>query len=217
MHHTRQPVAKGPDGAASDLSSFIPPVPSHSSHSQTTHPELDMASASASLPSPPLMHFPHCRLDITTFPPADLASISGSTPRPPQGKLEQIALPGALVRTLLSRFEGDTTTLSAPSSSSSSSSSQQSLSRTKRGDRRIQIQRHFDDNDEWVFSRCLLADFTGFREEDAETLSSQGRLCCWASVVLQPQAHGDGDKWELGFVVQRVGVKDPGNGWCECF
>lgn len=64
-------------------------------------------------------------------------------------------------------------------------------------------------------------------------LSAQGRLCCWASVVLQPaqreQAEeqrgggregdpGDGPaEWELGFVVHKVGVRDPGSGWCECF
>lgn len=86
----------------------------------------------------------------------------------------------------------------------------------------MQIQPHFDDADDWVFSRCLLADFTGFREDEAEVLSSQGRLCCWASVVLQPQpdegAGGEGEgRWQLGFVVQRVGVRDPGSGWCECF
>jgi hypothetical protein len=90
----------------------------------------------------------------------------------------------------------------------------------------VQIQRHFDDADDWVFSRCLLADFTGFREDEAEVLSAQGRLCCWASVVLQPQrrldgGHGEGEgeegKWELGFVVHRVGVRHPETGWCECF
>lgn len=130
----------------------------------------------------------------------------------------------------------------------------------------MRIQPHFDDADEWVFSRCLLADFTGFREDEAEALSTAagaGRLCCWASVVLSPprrrragwvgggmgfEGGEDGDgledeleeeglggqgleglggenggeageegRWELEFVVQRVGVRDPGSGWCECF
>ncbi|KAG7284907.1 hypothetical protein NEMBOFW57_009522 [Staphylotrichum longicolle] len=75
----------------------------------------------------------------------------------------------------------------------------------------MRIQRHFDDADDWVFSRCLLADFTGFREDEAEALSAQGRLCCWASVVLQPlpQSQSEGEEqgvrmWELGFVVERT-------------
>jgi hypothetical protein len=50
----------------------------------------------------------------------------------------------------------------------------------------VRIQRHFDDAADWVFSRCLLADFTSFRDDEADALSSQGRLCCWASVVLRP-------------------------------
>jgi hypothetical protein len=174
------------------------------------------------------MHFPHCRLELIDFPHTSLTS--------GYGKLEQIALPGPLVRTLLSRFESELPTLQPqphppsppPSSLPSTTSSSRATTRpaaAKPKQKRVQIQRHFDDNDDWVFSRCLLADFTGFREDEAEVLSAQGRLCCWASVVLQPQRGPDGGqdqcdgegKWELGFVVHRVGVRHPETGWCECF
>ncbi|KAL2131604.1 hypothetical protein VTI74DRAFT_4820 [Chaetomium olivicolor] len=211
MANTRQPVAKGSDVAASDLPSFIPTAPSHPPATTQENAQPEIARDSAPLPAPPLMHFPHCRLDITTFPAPDFTSSTGTTISP--GKVEQIALPGSLVRTLLSRFEEEPT-------AQQQSQQQRPASRIEHPrERRVQIQRHFDDNDDWVFSRCLLADFTGFREDEAEVLSSQGRLCCWASVVLQPQQEqqGSGDKWELGFVVQRVGVRDPGSGWCECF
>jgi hypothetical protein len=82
------------------------------------------------------------------------------------------------------------------------------------------VEPHADDGAEWVYSRCLLVDFTGFCEDEAEALSAQGRLCCWASVVLHPvveQADGTTVTWDLGFVVHRVGVRDPESGWCECF
>lgn len=37
-----------------------------------------------------------------------------------------------------------------------------------------------------------------------------------------PQSQSEGEEqgvrmWELGFLVERVGVTDPGSGWCECF
>ncbi|KAH6619432.1 hypothetical protein B0J18DRAFT_467584 [Chaetomium sp. MPI-SDFR-AT-0129] len=179
---------------------------------------------------PPLMHFPHCRLDIITFP-----SLPHQTGSPLAGKIEQVALPGPLVRTLLSRFESDLQQQQTEGQQHHQPSNLNHHPTTKPHSPRsapipIQIQRHFDDDSDWVSSRCLLADFTGFREEEAEVLSAQGRLCCWASVVLRPVSDpvaggnttggtvngGDG-KWELAFVVQRVGVRDPGGGWCECF
>ncbi|KAL2170759.1 hypothetical protein VTG60DRAFT_4414 [Thermothelomyces hinnuleus] len=335
-------------------------------------PSSPQLSVEENFPTPvPLMHFPHCRLDITT-----VSSPSGS------GKFEQVALPGALVRTLLSRFDGDLrrrqqrqqhSPPSPPSPPQQQSQQQQQLlllqqpaahspthrpgpsgkEGKKKGNKKqrvttttttaaaaaatpttrhphphprcsqprhnshktrrrpttiIRIQPHFDDADDWVFSRCLLADFTGFREDEAEVLSAQGRLCCWASVVLQRQQHppppppqgqgrqgqqhkgcGEAEEeeeeeglhrdrdtttttgiisatcgggqagvlevegggicngddacagqcgsaledveegeeeeeeeeeeamWELGFIVHRVGVRDPGSGWCECF
>jgi hypothetical protein len=195
-------------------------------HTPYAH-HLDPAPEDAFSAPPPLMHFPHCRLDISTlcsagFPPAAAAGA-------PSSRLEQVALPGPLVRTLLSRFESTIQQNPQPTSSSSSpppssASSSSSRRRHKAAEQRVQIQQHFDDADDWVFSRCLLGDFTGFREDEAEVLSSQGRLCCWASVVLQPQpeeedgeGQGERGKWQLGFVVQRVGVRDPGSGWCECF
>jgi hypothetical protein len=174
------------------------------------------------------MHFPHCRLDISSLCSAGFPASAGT----PNSRLEQVALPGPLVRTLLSRFESTIQqnpqpTSSLPSPPPPPPPSSSSRRRHKPTERRVQIQQHFDDADDWVSSRCLLADFTGFREDEAEVLSSQGRLCCWASVVLQPQpdenengegqGQGERGKWQLGFVVQRVGVRDPGSGWCECF
>jgi hypothetical protein len=192
------------------------------------------------------MHFPHCRLDITHIPSThNDGTASASSP----GKIEQIALPGALVRTLLSLFEetqqpsfpgppsppATSPPPSPPSSSSSLSNASSSGDDRERKTTfstsvapnpllRMRIQRHLDDADDWVFSRCLLADFTGFREDEAEAMSAQGQLCCWANVVVQPlpQSQPQGEQqgvrmWELGFVVQRVGVTDQGSGWCECF
>ena len=153
--------------------------------------------------------------------------------------MEQIALPGALVRTLLSRFEEghahraqlprrpqtNDEPAALPTTAGGSGEKTRRRLRTPRREQQLTIQRHFDDADDWVFSRCLLADFTGFREDEAEILSAQDRLCCWASVVLQPRVDVEEDSseeagegaWELRFVVQRVGVRDPGSGWCECF
>ncbi|KAL2017736.1 hypothetical protein VTK56DRAFT_1706 [Thermocarpiscus australiensis] len=219
----------------------------------------------------PLIHFPHCKVRITTTP-VDFSfhsgtqnttttsdNISRAAAASAAGKIEQIALPGTLVRTLLSRLDSSlyhrrhhqqqqppppcrqedpdrspttpqeaSTTATGLSSGSTSEDTPQITSTPS-----SRIQRHFDDDDEWVFSRCLLADFTGLREDEAEALSSRGSLCCWASVVLHalPGGQGldedeDGDGtgesgarwwWDLGFVVYRVGVRDPRSGWCECF
>lgn len=260
----------------------------HQNHDPQSDTELEPSLCEEpqddELPDPlPLMHFPHCRLEISTFP----------TPNGP-GKLEQIALPGSLVRTLLSRFETDLqqhqeeeyqyqqqrqqyrrTPSPSPATSkphsppSPQTTTTTTTTATPTAPRPIRIQPHFDDAADWVFSRCLLADFTGFREDEAEALSTAagaGRLCCWASVVLSPprrrrsagvggggggsmgfggmfgeDEEGDEDeleeeeglrglqggesgaegedegRWELEFVVQRVGVRDPGSGWCECF
>lgn len=108
----------------------------------------------------PLIHIPHCRLEITEFEHG--------------GMIERVALPRAVVHTMLSR-------LPLPDGMGP---------------------RHFDDDDEWVFSRCLLSDFSGLDAAEAAWLSSQGRLCCWASVVLMH--HGDRGVWDLGVVVHRV-------------
>lgn len=108
----------------------------------------------------PLIHIPHCRLEITEFEHG--------------GMIERVALPRAVVHTMLSR-------LPLPDGMGP---------------------RHFDDDDEWVFSRCLLSDFSGLDAAEAAWLSSQGRLCCWASVVLM--RHGDRGVWDLGVVAHRV-------------
>ncbi|KAK4129051.1 hypothetical protein N657DRAFT_676736 [Parathielavia appendiculata] len=242
MHSSRQPAQKGPDGSPMELALqaselLLSMTQIHQNpQSESDQEDLDQQGTL----SPPLMHFPHCRLEVADFPLDNAASTTS------QGKLEQVALPGPLVRTFLSRFEseqllvfseaGGPHSASPPSPSPSPSpspttSSSNTSSTAKPSERRVQVQRHFDDGDDWVFSRCLLADFTGFRDDEAEVLSAQGRLCCWASVVLQPQQRpreqqqrqqheGLGQvqgKWELGFVVHRVGVRDPETGWCECF
>ncbi|KAL2161682.1 hypothetical protein VTH06DRAFT_8244 [Thermothelomyces fergusii] len=374
MHSsTRHQAQKGTDSSAMELALHASDLLLSSTLLQDQMPQMQDTQPELSSPQlhvdetsrpVPLMHFPHCRLDITT-----ISSPMGS------GKCEQIALPGSLVRTLLSRFDGhfrqrqQRQQYTPPSSAQPSQQQQQSQQqhqlqppaarssnyrpgpggqeRKKKGNKEhrttattttaaaaaaasaapttchprkasrrppiIRIQPHIDDADDWVFSRCLLADFTGFREEDAEALSSQGRLCCWASVVLERQQpppqprqrrrrqpppqlqgqarrhagcgegreeeggqdgglhrgrdiaapgggkqaagdleaegggirHGNGvddndvcvgrhrtgleDEewqeeeeeeevmWELKFIVQRVGVRDPKSGWCECF
>ena len=212
-------VPKDTDGAPADaLRPSNPPHAHQQSQSQSQSETCPQPE-----PAPALMHFPHCRLEITTPSSGLVPTASQNTTA---GKIEQVALPGTLVRTLLARFESQsqtpptsqlqphqphnpttatTTSRTARPNSSSSSSSSSS---------RLRLQQHFDDNDKWVFSRCLLADFTGFREDEAEALSRQGSLCCWASVVLQ-QSPTRG--WDLGFVVHRIGVRDPRSGWCECF
>ncbi|KAH6650394.1 hypothetical protein F5144DRAFT_543447 [Chaetomium tenue] len=287
----RQTPQKGQENSPMDLalhttdllaSTQIPqPHQNHDPQSDTElEPSLCEEPQDDELPDPlPLMHFPHCRLEITTFP----------TPNGP-GKLEQIALPGSLVRTLLSRFETDlqqhqeeeyqyqqqrqqhrrtpspspaAAAASKPHSPPSPPTTTTTTTPTT-APRPVRIQPHFDDAADWVFSRCLLADFTGFREDEAEALSTAagaGRLCCWASVVLSPPRRrrsgagtagvggggmgfggifGDDEdelaeeeeeeglrglggvsgvegedegRWELEFVVQRVGVRDPGSGW----
>ncbi|KAK4132047.1 hypothetical protein BT67DRAFT_444171 [Trichocladium antarcticum] len=176
--------------------------------------------------APPLMHFPHCRLEITT--PSNGLVLAGSrnatadtcNDMPTNAcKLERAALPGTLVRSLLARFESQCHPQLSPQSqrphdSTTATATTTTRTRTRRP-ARLQLQRHFDDDDEWVFSRCMLADFTGFREDDAEALSRQGSLCCWASVMLQQSP--DTGAWNLGFVVHRIGVRDPASGWCQCF
>jgi hypothetical protein len=193
---------------------------------------------------PPLMHFPNCRLDITTITASDLpASVRDnltSSSIPPECKFERVALPGSLVRTLLSRFDDQisrTTTTTQPRDQPQAHPHPQQKPAAAKKERKEEvqtIQRHFDDGDEWVYSRCLLADYTNFREDEAEVLSEHGRLCCWASVLLRPlplphrseeEEEGEGEggsgsgdgRWELEFVVQRVGVRDPESGWCGCF
>lgn len=133
-------------------------------------------SHAATEPAPqptPLIHIPHCRLEITEFEHG--------------GMIERVALPRAVVHTMLSR-------LPLPDGMGP---------------------RHFDDDDEWVFSRCLLSDFSGLDADEAAWLSSQGRLCCWASVVLM--RHGDRGVWDLGVVVHRVlADRETGSGRCAC-
>ena len=106
-------------------------------------------------------------------------------------KLERVALPRTIVQTLLSHMV---------------------LPR----DAQVIGQPHFDDSDEWVYSRCLLADFSGMAEDEATLLSNEGRLCCWVSVVLTRSDHGE-QTWDLCFVVHKIlARRDPQTGRCCC-
>ncbi|KAL2271418.1 hypothetical protein VTJ83DRAFT_789 [Remersonia thermophila] len=241
---------------------------------------------------PPVMHFPHCRLDVCTieFP----SSSAGGAPVP--GKVERVGLPGSLVRTLLRRFDeyqrrwpphprpqarAQASTDDGPASAKNAAAADRSRPPRPAPQGQHAILPHFEDGHDWVYTRCVLAEFTGLRENDAAALSRQGRLCCWASVMLYPlQDDGDGGAanqgearglgsptepgslpkgggvggggriggrgdaggrggrggraargpagaqqgdagrprlWELRFVVQKVRVRDPASGWCECF
>ena len=201
-----------------------------------------------------LMHFPLCRVDIKPlceeFPDLPESSV--------MNKYECVGLPGSLVRNIISRIESmsaeriSTTALSRmpvdqllkqdqsafETSSSPSlatlpslSSSQQlyTASRQLPSQQKVCIRPHFDDQDDWVYSRCILTDFTALSADDAEYWSQNNNLCCWARVSLRRccdkagrigEDTADGDdssQWELEFIVQRVGLRHPTSGWCECF
>lgn len=129
--------------------------------------------------STPLIHIPNCRLDVDEFRVFEHV------------KLERVALPRAIVQTLLSHMVLPCETQAIGLS-------------------------HFDDSNEWVYSRCLLADFSGMAEDEAALLSDEGRLCCWASVVLTQSDHG-GQPWDLCFVVHKIlAHRDPETGRCCC-
>ncbi|KAK4174838.1 hypothetical protein QBC36DRAFT_33643 [Triangularia setosa] len=129
----------------------------------------------------PLIHVPHCYLNVTSYTTANHHS---------PGLIERVGLPRSLVQGFLSSIR---LPFSAASVIGLNSTEFDLVTNTVP---------HVDDQDDWVFSRCLLADFTGFGEESAATLSRQGRLCCWVSVVLD----GSSGVWDLNFVVHRVGV-----------
>ncbi|KAK4196974.1 hypothetical protein QBC40DRAFT_109630 [Triangularia verruculosa] len=130
----------------------------------------------------PLIHVPHCFLNVTSYTPDN---------RHTPGLVERVGLPRALV-------EGFLSSMRLPSSTANIVG----LHAGAEVDLSTGVVPHIDDQDEWVFSRCLLADFTGFGEEAAATLSRQGRLCCWISVVLDASS----GTWDINFVVHRVGV-----------
>jgi len=201
-----------------------------------------------------LMHFPLCRVDIKPlceeFPGLPESSV--------MNKFECVGLPGSLVRNIISHIESMSAerisaaalsritvdqlskqntfafeTSSSPSLATlpSLSSSQQphTASRQLPLQQKVCIRPHFDDQDDWVYSRCILADFTALSADDAEYWSQNNNLCCWARVSLRrcrdkagrignDAADGNGgDQWELEFIVQRVGLRHPTSGWCECF
>ncbi|KAK0748350.1 hypothetical protein B0T21DRAFT_251053, partial [Apiosordaria backusii] len=142
----------------------------------------------------PLIHIPHCYLSVTSHHPDN----HHHTQTP--GLVERVGLPRSLV-------QGFLTSIRLPSSPGTivGLDNHFDLGATTN---HVAPHPHIDDGDDWVFSRCLLADFTGFSEEAAATLSRQGKLCCWISVVLD----GSSGVWDLGFVVHRVGVCDERDG-----
>ncbi|KAK0624803.1 hypothetical protein B0T17DRAFT_654661 [Bombardia bombarda] len=105
----------------------------------------------AAVATTPFIHISHCKLDITRFDEVPSSPFNDSN-----NKLERVALPRSTVQTFLSSEH-----LTLPLGSGAS------------------VRPHFDDDDEWVYSRCLLADFSGLGEEEAEaapSLSLAGKL-----------------------------------------
>ncbi|KAK3395418.1 hypothetical protein B0T20DRAFT_34405 [Sordaria brevicollis] len=143
----------------------------------------------------PLIHIPQCKLSVTNFDdirqPLPAAGRGGPYSGHGSIKVEQVALPRAVVQQFMSGIR---------------------LPNGLAAD--VAFPRHFDDDDEWVQSRCILSDFSELEEEEAARLSSEERLCCWGSLVLSR----DGDHgWDLGFVVHRVLTqRDPVTGSCGC-
>ncbi|KAK3329863.1 hypothetical protein B0H66DRAFT_39724 [Apodospora peruviana] len=99
-------------------------------------------------------------------------------------KLESVALPGQFVRAFLSSLG-------------------LSLGRD------VNVIAHADDDRSWTYSRCQMTDFSSFSQDEATVLSNQGRLGCWATVLLtrlDGEARGDVSRWDLRFMIQRVVV-----------
>ncbi|CCC07868.1 hypothetical protein SMACR_01433 [Sordaria macrospora] len=146
----------------------------------------------------PFIHIPRCKLSVTNFDdihqPLPAAGRGGPYPGHGSIKIEQVALPRAVVQQFLSGVR-------LPNGIAGM-------------DVDVAFPRHFDDADEWVQSRCILSDFSELDEEEAAQLSSEERLCCWGSIVLTR----DGDNgWDLGFVMHRVLTqRDPVSGTCGC-
>ncbi|KAK0663892.1 hypothetical protein QBC41DRAFT_23394 [Cercophora samala] len=147
----------------------------------TGRPHRSRQLQESQLMTTPLIHVPHCYLNVTSYTPANHHA---------PGLVERIGLPRSLVQGFLSSIQLPSSTATVVGLDHADF------------DLVTSAVPHIDDQDDWVFSRCLLADFTGFGEESAATLSRQGRLCCWISVVLD----GSSGVWDLNFVVHRVGV-----------
>lgn len=95
---------------------------------------------------------------------------------PLSGAIERVAINGSVVRALLAHA-------SLPSGISA-------------------LRPHVDDSQEWVYSRCLMSDFSCLNEQETKALSETGQLCCLASVVLARE--GSGGEWDLFIVVHKV-------------
>ncbi|KAM7200179.1 hypothetical protein V8F20_005397 [Naviculisporaceae sp. PSN 640] len=129
-------------------------------------------------PATPFIFVP-CQLDISSC--EQFSGQSGSSSSCVE-KLECVGLPGDFVRAFLSG-------VLLPGGGMSDSDQLGAA--------------HFDDDDPWVFSRCIMTDFSGMGSEEAAFLSREGRLGCWASVTLTRQASGT---WDLGFLIHRLVV-----------
>ncbi|KAK3393428.1 hypothetical protein B0H63DRAFT_443674 [Podospora didyma] len=137
----------------------------------------------------PLIHISPCSLDVSSaLSPSRAGASAGARPR--GCDVERVALPSAIVQAVLSQIE------------------------LPRGLTTYDLMPHLDDANELVYTRCLLTDFTNVDPNHAAALSQEGRLCCWASVVLMLR---EGVVWDLGFVVHRVLThRDPETGLCPC-
>lgn len=141
----------------------------------------------------PFLHVPQCKLEVTRFDELSELTRSASSPSP-FDKVERVALPGALVRALLAG-------LPLPDNSSGMMG--------RRDAALVPVLPHLDDEEDWVWSRCILTDFTGMSEERASSMSRQGRLACRTSVLLT-RTSGDNDagdgpgRWDLSFMIHRV-------------
>jgi len=123
-----------------------------------------------------------CKLDIGACSELSASQRFGGSPCA-SDKVERVGLPGRLVARLLSD-------LCLPTELAG------------------RLSTHSDDEEEWVYSRCLAVDFSNFSEAEAAWLSSQGRLSCWASMVVMPVRRegpeGEVVKSDLVFVVHKV-------------
>lgn len=168
--------------SASSSSSFPP-----HQHSGCTPPQVHGAPANSTTP---IIHIPRCRLTFRSAPYTPSRK-DHHHPRDPTARveIEEVALHRDLIQGFLSH-------ISPPASEDGSVTA------------RLSSTAHYDDEDEWVYSRCTLSEFTEMDRDHATFLSNNGMLCCWASVVLTPweEACTGRTSWDLGFMVHRVGM-----------
>ncbi|KAK3990386.1 hypothetical protein QBC44DRAFT_394706 [Cladorrhinum sp. PSN332] len=154
-------------------------------HPGCTPPQEPGAPANATTP---ILHIPTCRLSFRTAPyHSRKQHHKDPTVRV---EIEEVALHRDVIQGFLSH-------LRPPASADG----------TVRA--KLSTKAHYDDDDEWVYSRCTLSEFTEMDRDQATFLSNNGMLCCWASVVLTPwEEEGTPGRavWDLGFMIHRVGL-----------